>query len=75
MLFYTDMDIHENKGYQYALKCSKTKKGGKVPEYVIRQAKIWVKIADGKNRAAYVDGAEHERIMNILKLMVIQLQI
>ena len=37
---------------------------------MIRQAKRWVKRADGKNRAAYVDGAEHERIMNILKLMV-----
>ena len=64
------MDIHNNKGYKYALKCSKTRAGGKVPVYIIRQAKIWIKIADGKNRAAYVDEAEHERIINIMRLMV-----
>lgn len=64
------MDIHDNKGYKYALKCSKTRQGKKVPVYVIRQAKIWIRIADGKNRAAFVDEAEHERIINIMRLMV-----
>ena len=70
MLFYTDMDIHENKGYQYALKCSRTRQGGKVPVYVIRQAKIWIRIAEGKNRAAFVDETELERVINIMRLMV-----
>ena len=64
------MEIKENKGYIYALKCSRTKQGGKVPVYVIRQAKIWIRIADGKNRAAYVDEAEHKRIISIMRLMV-----
>lgn len=67
---YKKMNIHDNKGYQYALSCARSRKGGKVPEYVIRQAKIWIKIADGKNRAAYVDEKEHERIINIMRLMV-----
>ena len=64
------MDIHDNKGYKYALKCSRTRQGGKVPEYVIRQAKVWMRIADGKNKAAYVDEKEHERIINIMRLMI-----
>lgn len=67
---FIPMDIHNNKGYKYALKCSKTRAGGKIPVYVIRQAKIWIKIADGKNQAAFVDEAEHERIINIMRLMV-----
>lgn len=64
------MDIHENKGYKYAVRCAKARKGGKVPEYIIRQAKVWVRIADGKDRKAFVDEAEHERIINIMRLMI-----
>ena len=38
--------------------------------YVIKQAKAWVRILDGKDRTAYVDEAEGERIRNVLRLMV-----
>lgn len=64
------MDIKENKGYQYAKLAACMKKGGKVPIYVIKQAKAWVKIADGKSKKAYVDTDELERIDSILGLMV-----
>lgn len=59
-----------NKGYDYAVKCAHAKEGGHTPIYVIKQAKAWVKIADGKDRTAYVDEAEVERITNVLRLMV-----
>lgn len=64
------MNIYENNGYKYALKCSKARQGGKIPKYIIKQAKAWVKIADGKSRKAYVDSAEADRINNIMSLMV-----
>ena len=64
------MTVKENKGYIYARKCARAKQGGKIPVYVIMQAKKWMKIADGKSKRAYVDEAEHERILSIMHLMM-----
>ena len=64
------MDIKENRGYKYAVKCSRAKQGGKIPMYVIMQARAWVKIANGRNRKTYIDTAEYERITGIMRLMV-----
>lgn len=59
-----------NKGTEYARACARARKGGKVPVYVIMQAKAWVKIADGRSREAYIDEEECERIEKIMRLMV-----
>ena len=64
------VQLEENCGYIYARKCARTKPGGKVPDYVIRQGKAWLHIADGKSRRSYVDEAELERIAGIMRLMV-----
>ena len=64
------MQIKENKGVEYARACARTKEGGKIPMYVIRQAKVWMKIYNGKDRTAYFDTGEAERITNVLRLMV-----
>lgn len=64
------MSIYENSGYKYAERCAKARKGGKIPVYVIKQAKAWLRIADGKDKKAYVDENELNRIMKMLSLMV-----
>lgn len=47
------------------------KKGNrKVPKYVKKQAKRWLKIAQGKSKDAYVDMESYDKICKLLKLMV-----
>ena len=46
------------------------KEGGAVPVYVIKQAKTWIRIYDGKSKTDYFHEAEAERITNVLRLMV-----
>ena len=61
--------INESKAYQYAQWAAKPK-NRKAPRYVKLQAKAWLKIADGRDKEAYVDEKAYKRICKILKLMV-----
>lgn len=61
--------IRESVAYQYC-KWALKKNNRKVPRYVKKQCEAWVKIADGKDKEAYVDEQEYEKILKILKLMV-----
>lgn len=61
--------IQESVAYQYC-KWALKKNNRKVPQYVKKQCKAWVKIADGKDKEAYVDERAYERILKILKLMI-----
>ncbi len=45
-------------------------KNTKVPQYVKKQCKAWVKIADGKDKEAYVNDQKYEKILKILHLMI-----
>lgn len=61
--------MKEGKAYRYAQWCVE-EDGGKVPQYVKKQAESWLHIADGDNPDAYVDEQEYEKICKLLKLMV-----
>lgn len=61
--------VKESKAYEYAKWCVK-KRNCKVGKYVKLQAAAWIKIADGKNRNAYVDEKALFKITNLLKLMI-----
>ena len=63
------MMINESKAYQYCLWAVKPK-NRKAPRYVKLQAKAWLKIANGKDKEAYVDEKAYKKICKILKLMV-----
>ncbi len=53
----------------YARWCSNGK-NSKVPKYVRLQARQWLRIAEGKNRKAYVNEKQVSKICRLLKLMV-----
>lgn len=53
----------------YARWCSNGK-NRKVPKYVRLQARQWLRIAEGKNRKAYVNEKQVSKICRLLKLMV-----
>ena len=53
--------MKEGKAYRYAQWCVE-EDGGKVPQYVKKQAESWLHIADGDNPDAYVDEQEYEKI-------------
>lgn len=57
------------KAYAYAKWCAKDR-SGKVPHYVKLQARSWIKIADGKDKDAYVDVDEYQKICRIMKVMI-----
>lgn len=61
--------IQDSVAYQYC-KWALKKNNRKVPEYVKKQCRAWMKIADGKDKEAYVDEQAYEKILKILKLMV-----
>lgn len=61
--------IKESVAYQYC-KWAVRPKNAKVPEYVKKQCAAWIKIANGKDKEAYIDTEEYERLIRILKLMV-----
>lgn len=63
------MTISASRAYTYAKWCARPS-NKKVGRYVRKQAKAWLKIADGKDRAAYVDEGAYRKIRKILKLMV-----
>lgn len=61
--------INETRAYQYAKWCLKTR-NKKIGRYIQKQAKKWIKIADGKHKTAYVSEGSVKKIENILKLMI-----
>lgn len=62
------MEIKDGKAYQYARWCVKDIEG-KVPQYVKKQAKSWLVIADGEDSDAYVDEKSYAKICRLLKIM------
>ena len=61
--------VRDGKAYQYAAWCV-TETDGKVPNYVKKQAKDWINIADDNDPDAYVDEEAYERICRLLKIMI-----
>jgi len=61
--------IEESVAYQYC-KWAVKPQNKKVPKYVKLQCKAWIKIADGKDKEAYVDEESYQKIIKILKLMI-----
>lgn len=59
----------EGRAVQYANWCLK-KGNKKVPIYVKKQAKIWLKIVYGKKKGVSIDLKMYQKICGILKLMV-----
>lgn len=62
------MDIKESRAYKYCKWCVR-KSNKKVPQYVKKQAKAWIKIAEGKNKEAYISEKAFELMCRLLKLM------
>lgn len=61
--------IEDSRAYRYAVWCVQ-KSNRKVGKYVKRQAKKWLKIADGKHKDACVSEKAYNKICRLLKLMV-----
>jgi len=62
------VEVKDGKAYQYASWCAEND-DGKVPLYVKKQAKDWVRIADGGDPEAMVDEKTHGKICRLLKIM------
>ena len=61
--------IKDSRAYQYAAWCG-NETDGMVPKYVKKQAKNWIRIADGDDADAYVCEKSYKRIVKLLKIMV-----
>ena len=61
--------VKKSKAYKYAKWCIE-EKNTKVGNYVKKQAAAWLKIADGKQRGAYVCQKTFKAISMMLKLMI-----
>lgn len=61
--------IKESKAYLYAKWCIEHN-NRYVGKYVKKQARAWIKIADGEDEEAYVDEKAYKKMCKILKLMV-----
>ena len=61
--------IESSRAYRYAKWCC-LPKNRKVGRYVKRQAKAWLKIADGKHKRAFISEKSLMKIMRILHLMI-----
>jgi len=61
--------VKESRAYQYASWCAE-EQDGKVPKYVKKQAKAWLRIADGEDQEAYVCEKTLEKIMKLLSIMI-----
>lgn len=56
-----------NKAYEYAKWAVKAKE---VPKYVKKQCRIFIKIADGKDKKYFLDTNKVKQIENVLKLLI-----
>lgn len=61
--------IKESRAYQYAKWCC-DRGNHKVGVYVKKQAKAWLRIADGKHKGAYVSEKALRKVERILHLMI-----
>ena len=61
--------IKETRAYQYAKWCGLSG-NRKVGKYIKKQAKAWLKIADGKHKKAYVNEQSVGKVLRLLHLMV-----
>lgn len=61
--------VEESIAYAYAKWCV-DEAGEYSPYYVKKQAKAWIDIADGKDKEAFVDEIEYERVKTILGLII-----
>ena len=59
--------IHNNKAYIYAKQGIKAKT---TPKYVKRQMKVFLEIADGKNKKYCINEEKVKQIENVLKLLI-----
>lgn len=62
------MRIWETAAYEYAVWCTGNT-GGRVPQYVRKQALQWIAIADGEHAEACVDEDAVNRIVKLLKVI------
>lgn len=60
--------IYESRAYRYCREVIK-KRNTKAPVYVKKQAKAWLKIADGKDKEAYISDKAYGLLRALLKLM------
>lgn len=58
----------DSKVVKYVVWCTR-KSNKKVPQYVRKQAKAWLKIVNGKDKQAYVDISAYDKVCALLKLM------
>lgn len=56
-----------NKAYEYAKFCVKSKD---VPRYVKKQARVFIKVADGKSEKYFLDTNKVKQIENVLKILI-----
>ena len=61
--------IKETRAYQYAKWCGLSG-NRKVGKYIKKQAKAWLKIADGKHKKAYVNEQSVGKVLRLLRLTV-----
>lgn len=61
--------ITNSKAVNYAKWCVGTR-NNKVPLYVKKQAKQWLKIVNGKDKEAHIDEDSYNRVCKLLQLMV-----
>lgn len=61
------MKATECKAYEY---CKKSIRLKTTPKYVKRQMRLWMKIAEGKDKNYYISVKKIQQIENILKLLV-----
>lgn len=59
----------ENKAYEYAKECVR-KNNKKVPKYVKKQARIFIRIAEGKDQKYCINQDKVSQIENILKILI-----
>lgn len=63
------MTIKETRAYKYAAWCVRDRTG-RVGGYVKKQAREWLKIADGRNKSAYISEKELKRLNALLHVII-----
>lgn len=61
--------IKKSRAYQYALWCVQAD-NKKVGVYVKKQAALWLEIADGKNKEAYICEKKWKKITKLLRIII-----
>lgn len=61
--------IKDTRAYQYA-KWAAQQRNKKVGRYIKKQAKAWLRIADGKHKTATVEEKAVRKVEGLLRLMV-----